>query len=103
MFVACVTFHKMKLTNCTVEDLYEKNKHRIQQGQEDQGAGVTDVEMLLNISTDGAVTVGASLSVPFEKDDALVWEGSNPKVIIMSCKGVNALLTSWQPLLTQIS
>ncbi|KAK0134209.1 hypothetical protein N1851_030221 [Merluccius polli] len=67
---------------------------RIEQGQEDQGAGVTfvipeaqDVEMLRNTSTDGEVTVGASLSDSFEMDDTLPWEGSKPKVIIVVRRG----------------
>lgn len=40
-----------------------------------------DTEMLLNTSTDGEVTVGASLSDPVQMDDTR--EGSQPKVIIV--------------------
>lgn len=67
---------------------------RIEQGQENQGAGVIDVipeaqdvEMLLNTSTDGEVTVGASHSDPVEMDDTLPWEGSMLKVIIVVRRG----------------
>ena len=60
-----------------------------------------DVEMLLNNSPDGEVTVGAALGDVFEIDDTLPWEGSKPTVIVEVRRGT-ALLTSWQPLLTQI-